>query len=353
MVNLEAEDLKQLVILLKDLPELATERSRQQILEISGLKQLTPMIDLSGAPFVAVSGIVSYLSNYGRLTYDHEALGLFLNTLKSLIGVQQQEFLDMLLTKYDMMTPIARLPAIYEWRGGKTTSDILEKIIGENSLRPISFLQQGLQVARSVAYIGIRDSQKHWSGTGFLVAKDLLLTNNHVLPSSNLLLNAIFRFNYEENFQGEAQPTDEYRAQPNGVFYTNQTLDYTLVQLKGEPGYKWGWLPLWSREISSGSRVNIIQHPMGQPKQISLQNNFAQYVGGNVVQYITATLNGSSGSPVFNDDWEVVALHHAGGHIAEPTTQMHYFRNEGILVKSILADLPLELVALLKEATNT
>lgn len=353
MVNLEAEDRKQLITLLKDLPELATERSRQQILELADLKQLSPMIDFSGASFVAVSEIISYLSNYGRLTYDHEALGLFLNTLKNFVGVQQQQFLDILLTKYDMMTPIAALPAINDWRGRETTADIFEKIIGENTLRPISFLQQGLQVARSVVYIGVRTSQERWSGTGFLVAQNLLLTNNHVLPSSDLLPGTIFRFNYEENFQGEAQTIDEYRPKSNGIFHTNQALDYSLVEIEGEAGKKWNWLPLVSREIRRDSRVNIIQHPQGQAKQISLQNNFVQYVGGNVVQYVTSTLQGSSGSPVFNDAWEVVALHHAGGNISEPTTQRRYFRNEGILVGSILADLPLELVDLLKGAKNT
>lgn len=350
MVNLEVEDRKQLITLLKDLPELATERSRQQILELSGLKQLTAMLDLSGAPFVTVSEIVSYLSNYGRLSYDHEALGLFLNTLKSFIGVQQQAFVDMLLTKYDMMTPISALPAVDKWRGRETPADVLEKIIGENTLRPISFLQQGVQVARSVAYIGVRTSQIRGSGTGFLVTEDLLLTNNHVLPHSNLLSNTIFRFNYEENFQGEAQPSDEYHAKPNGIFHTNQTLDYTLVQLEGKPGKRWSWLPLQPKKIRGDSRVNIIQHPFGQPKQISLQNNFVQYVDSNVVQYVTSTFNGSSGSPVFNDDWEVVALHHAGGNIPEPTTQRRYFRNEGILVESILADLPSQLVNLLRAA---
>jgi V8-like Glu-specific endopeptidase len=353
MVNLEAEDRKQLITLLKDMPELATERSRQQTLELADLKQLSPMIDLSGASFVAVSEIVSYLSNYGRLSYDHEALGLLLNTLKGFVGVQQQKFLDILLTKYDMMTPIAALPAINDWRGRETVADIFEKIIGENTLRPISFLQQGLQVARSVAYIGVRTSEERWSGTGFLVTQNLLLTNNHVLPSSELLLSTIFRFNYEENFQGEAQATDEYRPKTNGIFHTNQVLDYTLVEIEGEPGQKWGWLPLTSTKVRRDSRVNIIQHPQGQPKQISLQNNFVQYVGGNVVQYVNSTLPGSSGSPVFNDAWEVVALHHAGGNITEPTTQNRLFRNEGILLESILADLPLELVELLKALKST
>ncbi|MFN6528242.1 trypsin-like peptidase domain-containing protein [Nostoc sp. ChiSLP03a] len=352
MINLDIDDRKSLITLLKDLPELATERSRLQILELAGLKQLAPMIDLSGASFVAVSEIVSYLSNYGRLTYSHKVLGLFLNTLKGFVGVQQQEFLNGLLTKYDMMTPIAALPDIGQWKGGETTADVLEQIIGENTLRPIAFLQRGQEVARSVAYIGVQSSYERWSGTGFLVAEDLLLTNNHVLPSSDLLLNSIFRFNYEDDFQGHSQPSQEYHAKPSGLFHTNQNLDYTLVQLDGEPGQKWGWLPLLSRNIKRRERVNIIQHPAGRPKEISFQNNFVEYIGGNVVQYVTSTLNGSSGSPVLNDGWEVVALHHAGGNIPEPTTQRRYFRNEGIVIERILADLPSEIRELVNLAAN-
>lgn len=348
MVNLEAEDRKQLITLLKDIPELATERSRQQMLELAGLKQLMPMMDLSGASFVAVSGIVSYLSSYGRLTYDYEALGLFLNTLKNLVGVQQQILFDILLTKYDMMTPIAALPTINDWRGKEITANVLEGIIGENTLRPISFLQQGLQVARSVAYISVRTSQKSLSGTGFLVAPNLLLTNNHVLSDSDLLAGTIFRFNYEDNFQGEAQKTDEYHPKPNGIFHTNKALDYTLVEIEGEPGKTWDWLPLKPALIKVGNRVNIIQHPQGQTKQISLQNNLVQYIDGNVAQYVNSTLPGSSGSPVFNDAWEVVALHHAGVNITESVTQRLFSRNEGILIQKILTDLPLELVNLLK-----
>ena len=251
MINLDIEDRKQLITLLRDLPELATERSRLQILELAGLKQLAPMMDLSGASFVAVSEIVSYLSNYGRLTYDHEALGLFVNTLKGFVGIQQQEFLDGVLTKYDMMTPIAALPDIGQWKGGETTADVLEKIIGENTLRPIAFLQRGVEVARSVAYIGVQSGYDRWSGTGFLVAEDLLLTNNHVLPSADLLQHSLFRFNYEDDFRGHAQPIEEYHAKPDGFFHTNEALDYTLVQLDGNPGQKWGWLPLLSRNIGS------------------------------------------------------------------------------------------------------
>jgi formylglycine-generating enzyme required for sulfatase activity len=143
MVNLTLEDQKQLITLLKDLPELATERSRQQILALAGLKQLVSRIDLSGAPFVAVSEIVNYLSNYGRLTYDHEALGLFLSTLKSFVGVQQQVFLDMLLTKYDMMTPISALPATDKRQGREATIDLTEYLPSRsNSSTNLEFSNQ-------------------------------------------------------------------------------------------------------------------------------------------------------------------------------------------------------------------
>jgi len=352
MICWDIEDRKRLITLLKDLPELGTERSRLQILELAGLKQLTPMIDLSGASFVAVSEVVSYLSDYGRLTHNHEALGLFLNTLKGFVGVQQQEFLDGLLTKYDMMTPISAIPSIGQWQGEETTADVLEKIIGDNTLRPIAFLQQGLEVARSVAYIAVQSGHERWSGTGFLVTENLLLTNNHVLPNSDLLPSSIFRFNYEDDFRGRAQLTDEYYSKTNGVFHTNRELDYTLVQLDENPGRKWGFVPLLERNIKRGERVNIIQHPAGRSKEISFQNNFVQYVGGNVVQYVTSTLNGSSGSPVFNDGWEVVALHHAGGNILEPTSQQRYFRNEGVLAEKILFDLPQEIREMLTVETD-
>ena len=347
MINLSVEDRKQLISLLKDLPELATERSRRQMLEDAGLGQLIPMLDLSGGAFVAISEIVNYLSKYGRLTYENETLGMFLNTLKGVTGIQQQQFLDRLLTTYDMMTPIAALPNISQWQGQETPTNIFEKIIGENTLRPIAFLAQGLKVARSVAYIGVRTSEESWSGSGFLVTSNLLLTNNHVIPNADVLTNTLFRFNYEENFFGEAQTPSEYRAKLNGIFHTNKDLDYTIVELEGEPGIKWGCLPLATKDIRRNSRVNIIQHPMGRPKEISFQNNFVEYVGGNAVQYVTSTLPGSSGSPVFNDGWEVVALHHAGGNMPEPTTQRRYFRNEGIWIGSILGDLPDKLKELL------
>jgi V8-like Glu-specific endopeptidase len=343
MVNLTTDERRQLIALLQGLEEFANEHARRQVLEAAGLKQLLPMINLSGPPFIALNTMISYLCNYGRLTYENEALGLFLNFVKSLVGVEQQEFLDALLIRHNMMIPNTRLSDIPQWQSTETATDVLEKIVGENTLRPIAFLAQGLKVARSVAYISVRLGLNCWAGTGFLITPDVLLTNNHVVPMADLLPNTLIRFNYEEDFQRNSQQPYEYQTKSGGIFHTNKNLDYSLFQVEELPGTQWGWLPLIPQVVRKGDRVNIIQHPNGQPKQVSMQNNFVQYVGSNVVQYVTSTLNGSSGSPVLNDNWELVALHHAGGMLREPNSQHHYFRNEGILIASILADLPLDI----------
>ncbi|MCA9325230.1 trypsin-like peptidase domain-containing protein [Candidatus Saccharibacteria bacterium] len=343
MVKLETQDHQQLVILLQDTQPMQTEAARRQMLAFAGLAPILPLIDISGPAFVAVNTIIGFLANYGRLTYDNEALGQFLNAVKQVVGVEQQDEIDTLLLKYEMMEPVAPGELLDDWKGTDDPATVQEKIIGIDTLRPIAFLERGLEVSRSVAFISVHGLGKRWSGTGFLVAPDLMMTNHHMVWESSLLPGVLLRFNYQENFVGEAQLTKEYRAIADGLFHANETLDYAIFQVENRPGDEWGWLPLAQRDIRKDERINIIQHPNGLPKQVSLQNNLVQYVGGNVVQYVTSTNPGSSGSPVLNDAWEVVALHHAGGVLPEPSTGRRHLRNQGILLSRILNDLPIEL----------
>ncbi|UCC51905.1 MAG: hypothetical protein JSV68_22830, partial [Anaerolineaceae bacterium] len=224
MVNLSVEDRQALIALLVATPELGTQNGRSRILENVGLGQLEPMMDLSGSTYLAVSEMVSYTARYGYITYDNEALGVLLNGLKPLVGVEQQQYFDELLRRYGMMTPIANAPQPAEWHGHETDESLLEKVFGENTLRPIAFLAQGLKVARSVAYVGVRDGAETWSGTGFLIGRDMLMTNHHVLPSAELLPYTVVRFNYQEDFNGAAQAVSEFRPISNALFHTNKAL---------------------------------------------------------------------------------------------------------------------------------
>jgi endonuclease G len=60
-----------------------------------------------------------------------------------------------------------------------------------------------------------------------------------------------------------------------------------------------------------GDFVTIVQHPRGAKKQIALRENRIVDVPERFLHYSADTEPGSSGSPVFNDQWEIVALHHA------------------------------------------
>ena len=125
----------------------------------------------------------------------------------------------------------------------------------------------------------------------------------------------------------------------------NTQLDYALFELADDPGKRWGWLTCVPDVPQVGQRVNIIQHPGGQQKQVALQGNLVEYADEKVLQYVTATLPGSSGSPVFSDSWEVCAIHHAGGTLLEPATGRRHFRNEGIRLSRIRDDLAPEISA--------
>ena len=89
--------------------------------------------------------------------------------------------------------------------------------------------------------------------------------------------------------------------------------------------------------------VNIIQHPRGRPKEVALQDNQVTKVDHVVLQYTCDTEPGSSGSPVFNNRWKLVALHHAsviadeseGGRRASTADSRYRYVNEGIRLSAI------------------
>jgi V8-like Glu-specific endopeptidase len=213
-----------------------------------------------------------------------------------------------------------------------------EKLIDENNLRGIAFLETGLERSRAVAFIEIPNTGV---ATGFMIASDRLLTNNHVFGSAAEARGATIRFNYQTDLAGQTLPTDDYEADPDTFFHTNAELDYSVVAVAGSPGDKWGFVNLRDDlTLRAKADVAIIQHPGGQPKQIAIADNEVEYADDTVAQYLTDTLPGSSGSPVFNNDWECVALHHSGGWLPQPDDNSTHFRNEGILISAILADLP-------------
>ena len=60
---------------------------------------------------------------------------------------------------------------------------------------------------------------------------------------------------------------------------------------------------------------------------------------GHRLQYTTDTQPGSSGSPVLNDEWKAVALHHSGGNLPKNARGDRMYANEGILFSAICREL--------------
>lgn len=237
--------------------------------------------------------------------------------------------------------PVLAGPEPTDWQGPKGPAQ-LERIIGtESSLVPISHLEKGLVKARAVAKIRRSDGG---AGSGFLAAGGILVTNNHVLPDAAAAQAAVVLFNYQLTLDGLTAEVDERRLLPDEFFKTSKEDDWTGVRVAGDPQERWGFLPLAPAAVAAGDRVNIIQHPSGLPKQISLYSNVVAFVGGKRVQYLTDTEPGSSGSPVFDRDWNVVALHHSGGWISEPgdtAPNREFYRNEGIDIVTVIDGLGL------------
>lgn len=227
-------------------------------------------------------------------------------------------------------------PEPTDWRSTRNPAQ-LEKILGRAStLVPVSFLEVGLEKARCVAKVRLPDGS---SGSGFLTQDDILITNHHVLPDSATSGAATVLFNYQQTLAGLSAEIDERTLLPDSFFRTSDVDDWTAVRVAGHPGRQWGELRLAPASIGAGTRVNIVQHPAGQHKQISLLFNLVAYVGRNRVQYLTDTEPGSSGSPVFDEKWNVVALHHSGGWLTEPGStdpDATFYRNEGILIDVII-----------------
>ena len=110
-------------------------------------------------------------------------------------------------------------------------------------------------------------------------------------------------------------------------------LDWSLFELERDPGDypRLGLAP--KRPVAKNDRVAIVQHPGGSPKMIGLHQNLVVQVGDPYVNYLTDTEPGSSGAPVFNEDWELVALHHAARDVDVGGKRV--FTNEGVRIDRV------------------
>ncbi|MFN8345155.1 MAG: DNA/RNA non-specific endonuclease [Spirosomataceae bacterium] len=210
--------------------------------------------------------------------------------------------------------------AMISAKGFEPEEFAFERAIGKNDSLYSNFTELIALTKRKVGRIVlIEDSKKVGYATGFMVSDTLLLTNWHVFKNARSAVESEVHFFYEYDAQGHPTPPVIFKFDPTR-FFNNELLDYCFVAV--QPTDVTGNVPLDSigylyLDPALGKigdvnveKLNIIHHPQGDFKQISIRENLFVDIDDTKIYYQTDTAQGSSGSPVFNDQWQVVGLHH-------------------------------------------
>jgi V8-like Glu-specific endopeptidase len=255
-----------------------------------------------------------------------------------------------------------------------------EAVIGGNDESlPFRWLLDALQACRSVARVRVdgvrngtpiasREGQRFWYGTGWLIDEGILITNYHVVAGTDPDGCAAEDFERQARgmtarfgFTERRGVTRQFRV--DQVLVANQALDYVVVRLHRfaddrQPGLEdaqlherdpvstiefWGRLDLHpASALGHGDRLNIVQHPGGDQMMVAFRHNTVGQLSsdGRLIEYSTDTREGSSGSPVFDDEWLVRALHSHAVMVSAPGgTGRKAKANAGIAIETIMDDL--------------
>lgn len=206
---------------------------------------------------------------------------------------------------------------------------VQESIIGQDQRQHLyeyngDLLDTVSRVSGSVAKLSMikntPNGPKRYVCSGFLVDDSTLVTNEHCVADQETCANTKVIFGYEYNRFGQIPGMEQYDCL--NVRAVNFELDTAVLELAGEPGKRWNSLTLGETPAQDGERLFIVQHPAGEPKQISESDCtvFESISPGRQSRSDFAhrcdTLGGSSGSPVFNLSGEVVGLHHWGRDVS-------------------------------------
>ncbi|TRC96099.1 trypsin-like peptidase domain-containing protein [Mesorhizobium sp. WSM4303] len=268
-----------------------------------------------------------------------------------LVDALQQDRPDNLLVRN---LPNAVRAAGAEPPGRLTSSSFtLEKIVQGGGFSDVRLWAQSLALI-SEATCRVESPSGTARGTGILIEPDLVLTNFHVVEELSLGQDdVVCRFNYANDTSGLSEgtpyglaggeqsevaesPYDRVADITGKGLASLDCLDYALLRLKAPVE---GTQPIPIKAgIAPSSKdlpVLIVQHPRGRPQALAIGKSLGITENGSRFRYDADTLAGSSGSGVFNQKLELIALHHAG----DPTAAIVAEFNQGIPIGLIAASI--------------
>lgn len=205
----------------------------------------------------------------------------------------------------------------------RTAVEFAERIIGRtNEILDFSVLQKGIDTGRAVGRIAWRNGEGG-EATGFLIGHDLMMTNYHVFLVPEMTTQFQFELEYET---GIATPlTCAFDA--SSFFYSDEKLDVAIVKIRVNDLDKDRLAAIKPIKLDKGlgkilkdDPVSIIHHPKGRKKSVTMHIGVMTHLADpepddppeteyHSCKYSSDTEPGSSGSPVFSKNWNMVALH--------------------------------------------
>jgi Trypsin-like peptidase domain/Tetratricopeptide Repeats-Sensor len=222
-----------------------------------------------------------------------------------------------------------------------------ERIYGLDHFHPIDWLRDALAACRSVALV---EDGYEGMGTGFVLAGTalrpgwparVLLTNAHVVPDAVDPADVVVTFRGLSDTRPDEAAT--VRPGPEILWHSpRHELDTCVLALPDDLSPQVAPLPVRTRFPRIGpdtrTRAYVIGHPMGIPEvRLSLHDSVLLDADDRYAWYRSPTQRGSSGSPVFDDHWRVIALHHGANDSVRGTAGGAGGANEGIRIDRLLA----------------
>jgi V8-like Glu-specific endopeptidase len=317
-----------------------------------------------GRPDLDALKLVDWAIGMGTNPQDRNpALGtLLLAALRNPLSLENQTFIVGMMVAYDLVrsqstigelksrfqipeqpamlaadsTPIQLGPAV-RWAEETERLELQSWFAPDPEWLDVQLLMTAAQRARSVCRVEV--STTGAMGTGVLIARNLVLTNYHVLalsltrPPEVLAQNApstILRFGvFTAEAANPAGGQSVSLAAKDPIVAHAAEMDFVLLRTDDSIDAATQVTPFGTLGVTPNKQdtLYVLQHPEGGPMKLALATNGVTWIdpGKITLQYTTKVARGSSGSPCFDSKWNLVALHHAGSKS----------KGEGILMSTI------------------
>lgn len=286
------------------------------------------------------------------------------------------------------LSPVASVPSRGIVAAGARTlnTDIeFEAMVGGfDDTLSVKYLSEGMTTARSVFKLLVHrhfdgepeyttgDTPRLTNGTGWLIAPGLLVTNHHVINARRKNFSAEedaseqdFRLQAENvqilyDYHEVDNPAHKVRTDVGCLEAADIGLDFAILRLPDHaperPPLKLRRRIMRKSPVQAlGARVNVLQHPNGEPMRLGFRDNFVTLGDENLLRYLTDTSAGSSGSPVCDDAWNVAALHAGSQSVSDENIVLRGRKikreNFGTPVPTLMAKLQSEYADLYAEIT--